>query len=196
LTFILLFSPYVYACDSGIKSTQKILASNVNFDLDYRINSNKATFSLTVTGLNDNLYITDEKGKVYYGNKDGILIINNLSSGKNKYYIYSKAYSFCSFGTLLTRTVNVPTYNPYYDDELCNNHKSSDLCSRWNNLNLTYDEFKKAILKIEKEQQSDKKDDVVEDKEDIFDYLIWIVLGTIVLSGSVVYFVKRKNIGF
>ena len=97
---------------------------------------------------------------------------------------------------MLTRTINVPSYNPYYNDKLCENHKTSDLCSRWNNLNLTYDEFKKAISRIDKEQQSIIIDDMIDDKKDIFDYAIWLVLGTIVISGSVIYFVRRKNIGF
>lgn len=198
LIFMFLFSD-VFACDNGIKSSQKILASNVNFDLSYKINDDKATFSLTVTGLNDNLYITDEKGKIFYGNKDGNLVINNVGSGKNNYYIYSKAYSYCSFGVLLTRTVNVPSYNPYYNDILCENHKTSDLCSRWNSLDLSYEEFKSAILKLEV-IQNDTGDNVIDDFVDNrmygFDYLIWLVIGTIIVSGFISYFVRRRKIGF
>jgi len=193
--FIFLFYPCVYACDNSIKSSQKTIASNVNFDLGYRIVNDKSIFNLTVTGLNEDLYLQDENGKVYNGN-DGIVIIDNLVGGKKyKYYIYSKAYSFCSFGVLLTRTINVPSYNPYYKDDLCLEHKTSDLCNRWNNLNLTYDEFKAAIKRLEKEQEFGK-DNVIDDKKDIFDYLAWIVAGTVILTGGIIYFVRRKNIGF
>lgn len=195
LIFMFLFSS-VFACDNGIKSSQKILASNVNFDLSYKINDDKATFSLTVTGLNDNLYITDQKGKVYSGNKEGNLVINNIQTGKNNYYIYSNAYSYCSFGVLLTRTINVPTYNPYYNDELCGNHKNSDLCSRWNSIDLTYEEFKSAISRLDKVEQDTVIDDFVDDKIYVFDYSIWLVIGIIFVSGIVLYFVERKKIGF
>lgn len=193
---VLLFSPYVYACNNSIKSSQKVLASNVNFDLGYSIVNDKAVFNLIITGLNEDLYITDENGKVIVSDKNGVATLQNLSNGKNKYYIYSKTYSYCSFGVLLTRTINVPNYNPYYNDELCKNHRSSDLCNRWNNLELSYDEFKQAILKLEKEQQSVIVDDIIVEKFNIFDYIIWIVFGTILLSGSIIYIAKRKSIGF
>ena len=110
----------VHACNSSIKSEQKILADNVNFNLDYEIIDEKAIFKVTVTGLNEQLYLVDNNDRRYYGKDSESFVIDNLVGGtKYKFTIYSDAYNFCDFGSLTSKTIIKPIYNRYYIFDLC-----------------------------------------------------------------------------
>lgn len=189
LLAFMLFLPSVYACDYSIKSKQRMLASNVNFNLSYRIVNDNAIFNLIITGLDDSLYVSD--GSSRYSGKN--IVIDNLKTGtKYKFDIYSDVYSFCSFGSLASKSISVPFYNKYYKDELCLNHQDKDICYRWNNVDMSYDEFKKIVNSF------DEKDVIVDDdvsKKNFTGYLGFIVFGIIILSGGIVIF-RKRNVGF
>lgn len=189
IVIFILFVPSVLACDYSVKANQRALASNVNFDLNYQIIDDNAIFSVVITGLNDDLYVSDGTNK-YYGD---YIIVDNLKSGvKYKFDIYSETYDFCSFGSLNSRTISTPGYNKYYNDPLCLNYQSDNICYRWNNVDMTYDEFKKIINTIEVDREI-----VIDDvkNNNSFNYL-FIIIGFIILSSCTVIFVRRKNIGF
>ena len=57
ILFSLIFLPNVYACDYSIKSELKSLANNVNFDLNYQIVDEKASFKISITGINEKVYV-------------------------------------------------------------------------------------------------------------------------------------------
>lgn len=189
VTFML-FVPSISACDYSIKAKQRAFASNVNFDLSYQIIDDNAIFSVVITGLNDDLYVSDGSNK-YYGD---YIVIDNLKSGvKYKFDVYSDSYDFCSFGSLNSRTISTPVYNKYYNDSLCLDHQSDNICYRWNNVDMTYDEFKKIINTLEKDKEI-VVDDVIKNNNPV-NYLL-VFAGFIILSSCTVLFVRRKNIGF
>lgn len=192
--FILLcfiFLPNIYACDYSTKSLLKSLANNVNFNLDYKIIDEKAIFNISITGINGMVYVIDDNGNKYY--KD--TVIDNLSEGnKYKFYVRSNVYDFCGYGDLNTKIISTPYYNKYYKDKLCDNHKNDDICYRWNNISMTYDEFEKRINNL------DSTPSVIPDepikKNGIGKYMGLIVGSFIVLLGTSIIIMKKKNIGF
>lgn len=190
----ILFIPEIYACSYSTKANQRVLASNVNFNLDYKIVNDEVLFDVTITGIDKDLYVSNGSNK-YYGKDNSTVVINNLKEGtKYKFDVYSSTYDFCNFGSLNSKTFNTPIYNKYYKDKLCDNHQNSDLCYRWNNVDMTYDEFKKAISSLEKEEEI--KPDKPVKKDNISMYLIFISIGFIFIISGTIITIKRKNVGF
>lgn len=192
LIFILmLFVSPVYACDYSTKSKQRVLANNVNFNLDYYIKNDDAVFKITITGLDDDLYIMYNNIR-YDGNN---IVIDNLNGGmKYKFDIYSDTYGFCSFGTLRSKSISTPVYNKFYNDSLCLNHKNESICNRWVSINMSYDDFKKSIASLEKKEIIDVQVD--EKKSNLSDYLGIIIICFTLLSCGISIFIKRRNVGF
>lgn len=192
LIFILmLFISPVYACDYSTKSKQRVLANNVNFNLDYYIKSDDAIFKITITGLDDDLYIMYNNIR-YDGNN---IVIDNLNGGeKYKFDIYSDAYNFCSFGTLRSKSISTPVYNKFYNDSLCLNYKNESICNRWVSINMSYDDFKKNIASLEKKENNDVQVDVK--KNNLNNYLGIIIICFTLLSCGISIFIKRRNVGF
>lgn len=191
ILFSLIFLPNVYACDYSIKSELKSLANNVNFDLNYQIVDEKASFKISITGINEKVYVIDENGNKYY--KD--TVIENLSEGmKYKFYVRGRVYDFCGYGDLNTKIISTPYYNKYYQDELCEKHKNDNICYRWNNVNMTYDEFKKKIVSLEVAKPIVPETPVK--KNGIAKYMGLIVGSITIILGISIIVMKRKNIGF
>ncbi len=196
IAFITLFFMVpVYACNSSIKSEQKMLASNVNFNLDYRIVNDEAIFRVTVTGLNEQLYLVDSNNKKYYGKDKDSFVIDNLEGGKKyKFTIYSDIYDFCSFGSLSSKTFTTPIYNRFYKDDLCLNHQNSNLCYRWVSVEMDYEEFKKKIGELKSDVIVEP--DINDGNKNYSGYLGIVITSIIIISGLVIIFIKRKSVGF
>lgn len=191
----MLFIPSIYACSYSTKSNQRILASNVNFNVDYRIVNDEAIFKVTITGINEDLYVSFDNNK-YYGKDSDMVVIDNLKAGsKNKFDVYSYAYDFCSFGSLSSKTISLPIYNKYYSDDLCLEHQDSNLCYRWSSVSMSYDEFKKAVSKLDVEEEEIIDEPVIV-KKSISKYLFVIVFGFIFVISGIMIFVKRKDVDF
>ena len=190
----MLFIPSIYACSYSTKSNQRILASNVNFNVDYRIENDEAIFKVTITGINDNLYVSFGNNK-YYGKDSDTVVIDNLKAGsKNKFEVYSDTYDFCLFGSLSSKTISLPSYNKYYKDEICLNHQDSNLCYRWSSVNMTYDEFKKAVSKLDVEEVVVPDEPVK--RKNVSSYLLIIVFGFILTTSGIMILTRRRNVGF
>ena len=74
------------------------------------------------------------------------------------------------------------------------NHQNSDLCYRWNNVNMTYDEFKKAVSKLNTDEVIVPDEPVK--RNGISNYLLIIVFGFILTTSGTIILVRRKNVGF
>ena len=73
------------------------------------------------------------------------IILDNYGAGKSiEYKIYSNL-NYCRGQYISSLYVTLPSYNPYYKDELCKGLENYTLCRRWAKVDLTYDEFKKQM---------------------------------------------------
>lgn len=189
----LFFLPNIYACTYEIKAELRNLASNVNFNLDYDIVNDEASFKLTITGVDSGLYVVDDDNHRYDGGQD--IVINNIKGGaKIKYRVRSVYYDACINKDLYVKSISTPYYNKYYNDDLCLKHKDSDLCYRWRSTDMSYDDFKKRIAILERETP------VVPDEPDIKKsskfYIVYIVIGSAIIFGGSIVVIRRRNIGF
>lgn len=189
----LFFLPNIYACTYEIKAELRNLASNVNFNLDYDIVNDEASFKLTITGVDSGLYVVDDDNHRYDGGQD--IVINDIKGGtKTKYRVRSVYYDACINKDLYVKSISTPYYNRYYNDDLCLKHKNSDLCYRWCSTDMSYDDFKKRIAILERETP------VVPDEPDVKKsskfYIVYIVIGSAIIFGGSIVVIRRRNIGF
>lgn len=190
-------------CEYSVISKLKSFVSNVNLSYDYYISNNEAYFNITLSNLVPDIYFVDStSGKTYnyYDFNDGEITIRDIKSTNGHFKFYS-AKSECYGVKLNNKYYNLPTYNTYYTDPLCEENRTYSLCQKWISVNYSYNEFKTLIQKY-KEQKNEIDDNVVVDREEtILDKIIkfyvkyyYFILPTIIIIGiSTIVLIKRKN---
>lgn len=198
LMLILSINKVSAACDNSKIARLRKIAGNINLSYSYIVNNNIADFTVTVNNLFTGMYMIDSKtGLTYYGNDSGEVIIPGyrfINSGK--YTIYS---SECNI-KLNTKYYKMPVYNIYYGDKACKGMENYYLCQRWQEVNLSHDEFllkideRKAYLE-ELEKQNQKIEENWFDKiiNFIRNYGYYIMLGIIVIGVPILSVVKKND---
>jgi len=140
-----------FYCKYNEISRYKNLASNITTYYDYTEKEDNVTFTITLVNLNKDLYIVDSTTNKKYTYKNNELSITNYSPGQTvKYYVYTTNEN-CSDELLYTIRVNLPDYNPYYDDIICEGVNNYIYCTKWYKHNLNYEQF---VAKVNSYKQS------------------------------------------
>ena len=164
-------------CPSDSISKLKMLATNINYDYSYTETNNGIIFQVRFTNVHPKLYIYDDiNKKSYYGDNNSEVKIGNLEAGKQYKFVVKSSdratssnrqevtviidgkestivydsgdnSSECKNIEIVNKYVNLPYYNIYYKDELCNGMEQYKICSKWNRTTLSYEEFKNEIQK-------------------------------------------------
>lgn len=188
-------------CDYSLVSKLKQYASNINIIYDYRIVNNEAYFDVTINNITSNIYIFDEiTGQKYYYNStnNGELIIQNYKDvNKLRYKIYSNNIE-CNNQLLLTQYINLPIYNKYSTDLLCQGIEEYSLCHTFLQTNISYDEFveKVTAYKNRKNKPSKEEENKVMKKtnwDKFLDFMLSYGLYIVALLAILVAFVSRKR---
>lgn len=194
------------ACTTDDKLRYSTLASNITTSYDYVENTDSVTFSITIHNVHKELLIKDNvNNKTYSSNNNSLnnFTITNLKDGTNySFGVYAKA-SDCSYRLFNTLYINLPKYNKYYKDSLCEGLDNFSLCQRWGeNGNITYDTFK---TKVEEYKKKDVINDVEEIKKDETStlieqignfwakYYLYITLGILITLLPIIIIVNKKN---
>lgn len=155
-----------YSCNASDLTKLQKLATNIVSSYDYQetFGNNQygsVTFTIKLTNLNSKLSILSKESKTRYDYKSNELIITNISPGQTLHYeVYGNDYG-CNDKHLMTIYINIPSYNKYYVDDVCKNFQGYKLCNKWNKVDMSYDDFKKAVSKY----TSDGKIDNPEEKK-------------------------------
>ena len=183
------------SCTSTELSTYKLLSSEINTYYDYNEETNK--FKITTYNISNKIKIKENENEYYSNGVIGETTIDNLNPGQNiTLGIYPKEGE-CSSLRIRTIYVNLPYYNKYYKDELCQNN-TNQLCSKWaNTTNYTYEQFKNEISKTKKEpvEQIEPEPEIKKYTflEFLGDFYIPILL-LIIVSGSItIYYLDKKS---
>jgi len=209
ITFLFLFLliPDVvigaWYCDYADMAKVKNIASNITTSYDYKINNNKADFTITITNIYKDIYIYDTFHDKYYYPKKGqdmteVTLSNFPSGGSYLFQVYT-TIDKCEEEIVYSFYVTTPTYNKYYNDALCRDYQGYELCNRWANLNnMSYEEFKRSMT--EYINSNKKTDDIVEDEEEIQDliefyleYYMYILPTIIVTLLGIIYLIKKSD---
>lgn len=162
LLFLVLIPKYIVKADctySEITRLQKI-ANNVN--ISYLFDENTKKFTVTILNLKKSIEIKDMyNNKVY--NTDGEVNIKNVSSGKYTFKIYAKDKECMSY-EIISKNINMPFYNEYYENDECNDFKDKYYCLKWLKSDVGYSEWNSNVKKYKKV--------IVEEKETVNDTFI------------------------
>ena len=183
------------ACTSTELSTYKSLSSQVSTYYDYNEQTNK--FTITVYNISDKLKIKRDNNEYFGNGVIGETIIDNLEPGQNVTLGIYPRNGECETLRVQTLYVNLPYYNPYYQDKVCNNNTNS-LCSKWaNTTSFTYEEFKQEVTRVSKQQEETKEPEPEIKKYSFLEFLgdfYMPILLLIIISGSIaIYYLDKKS---
>ncbi len=206
LLLVLLLIPYskVNASFCSYKELAELreIASNITYRYDYIESDDNIVFNISLANLTPDTYILDsETNQTYYFSKSEIVISGYQDDTSVGFKVYSDN-SDCEGQLLSTIWVNLPTYNEYYKDPLCETIPNYSLCNRWSTHTLRYDEFVQNI------KDYLEPDDVivipeVEEEDSIWDLALELLLNyyyiplllIILIAGISIYRInKRDNI--
>lgn len=174
-------------CTSENLALLKKWATNINYDYNYIEKDNQVYFDIRFTNLNSNITLRDKyHNKTYSNYNSSELIISGFPDGNtygfeiiasdaeqtNVYYLTqlvdgklvtlpvegTETNVSCSGTSLTTVSVTVPSYNQFYNSEICKKYSTNKLCSKWYKHDLSYEDFEKEIIKSEQEDQEEKKE--------------------------------------
>lgn len=121
--------------DAEIVRLQK-LANNVNINYTYDEKSQK--FNIVITNLKNDLVLKDiYTGKTYVTNEE--VIIKNENSGRYTFMIY--ANTNCSKEYIITKYIEMPYYNIYFNSAQCKGIENFYYCSKWMNSTIDVSDF-------------------------------------------------------
>lgn len=207
ILFLMLFpiTDIFAICPSDSLSELKTLASNVNYDYSYTETNNGVIFQVRFTNVHPKLYVYDAtNNKSYFTDKNGEVIIGNLSSGRQYRFILKSSDSAtssnkqevtviidgkestitydagendteCQNIDISNKYINLPNYNIYYKDSLCKGMEEHDICSKWKKNSMNYDEFKKEIEKLKYQDDKNKIEKEEEKEITVLEMLITFV---------------------
>ena len=193
-------------CDYSIVSILKSLVTNINIHYDYHIENNTAYFDVTLTNITPDMYFYDpiSKKNYYYNdtNNGEITISNYTYSGTTGIYKFYSAKEECYGITLGSKYYKLPSYNKYYNDQLCSGISNYSLCQKWTTVNYSREEFETLVneYKNQKNEEEVLKEEITYEKGLLdklinfyVNYYYYLLSGIIIICGIVIVIKRRKD---
>lgn len=193
LIFVVVFLPKnvnaVGLCDNRSMAGYRELAGNIRVYTDYRIVQNQAFFDITITNIPRDVYIVDTSSNKTYQFENfttySELIIKDYRENQRITFDVYVNTGGCYGQKLTTIYANLPNYNEYSSEEVCQGAEEFSLCQKWGNVSHGYNDFITQVneYKIKKKQNTTNpyvpKEPGVKDKilEFIGDYYIFLIGG-------------------
>ena len=185
-------------CTTEELNRLKELASKVEYSYDYKIDNDGAVdFSITATNLNQDIrvviiedYYRDKFTEFVDRDKTHTGTLNGFHSG-DRVQITIQGYvpNGCAGKKLLTKTVKIPYYNYYYDDEKCKGNEDYKYCKLLLDDNITEKKFNDGLAEYVKNRAKTTTEEVVEKKEP-WKYVG--IIGVIVFAVVVIVVVAKQ----
>ena len=149
--FIILIPNKVNAlCDYNTKARLKSIAANVTFSTRYIESNSRVELFVTIANLHPEIYIKDVTNyKFYYYNASVAnpheIKVGSYFPGRTVKYEFYTTKAGCTGEILLVSYANLPPYNKFYSDPLCQGIEDYSLCQKWAKINISYNQFKQKI---------------------------------------------------
>ncbi len=142
------------------------LAANIRFSYFHEESDNEIAFFIRINNLHPNLTVKDtmtERRVSYNANRSNPreIILGGYNPGQTVVFEIISRNSDCidSETMLLTNRVQLPSYNEFYQDPLCEGYSNINYCRKWYALDLEYEDFVLRMLEIREEGISDSDND-------------------------------------
>ena len=187
-------------CTNDKKVKYQALASNITTSYTYQEVNGTITFQITLSNINSELIIKDVKNDKVYPYQGKELIIPNLKEGTSyRFDVYVEDMD-CDDKIMYSHYVNTPSYNPYYQDEICRGMENYSICQKWSKVTVSYEEFKRKVEELKKEPTKPIIKEEEEEFKTIGDYLLefylsyyYIVLPIFIVGGIVIIIRYNKK---
>lgn len=197
------------SCSLSEENRLQNLASQVKVTYEYNDNAYddygeriKESFSLTITGLTEELYALEETTSTYflYDKDNNIITKDGFASGSKTIKIYNTTGT-CS-EELRKIYVSLPKYNDYADDPLCQDIDVTKfaLCDKWYQFDVDYNTFVKRVTEYKAQLNQETEEIPIEPVEDthpvlafVQKYIVYIIAVFLVLIIGIVAVVHKKR---
>lgn len=185
-------------CEYKTLSNLKTLASNITYTYSYELINNEPIFKITLSNIPKNVYIINSASESnYYPVKDmDQVTFSNYKPGKSYQFIVRTNEEFCETQEVSRIYVPIPSYNKYYSDPLCLEFPDHNLCSRWANVNMSYEEFKNKMVFF-KQEEALKNIEAKKESNKLIEWYInnyYLLLPTIIIICiGYIYNIKQKD---
>lgn len=199
LFLIILFPFCVEAalCDYSEKIRLQKLAQNITYSYDYVEEYRDATFTFTFYNLTSDLYLVNTRDDRRFDYSGEELVLGGFYDGTNYKFEVRATNSFCDSAALYYIYITTPSYNPYYNDPICEN-LDYKYCNKWQKNTLTYEEFVRNVENYKKTTLIPPDD--VQDERGLFDMIIdfyseyyYIILPAIIVIGITYIVIQRRK---
>ena len=200
--FFLIPSKVFADCSNNEISRLKILASNVNISYEPIETDSKVTYNIIFLNMTSELAIRDITARVSYPYTGNEMVLNGFMPNSN--YKFKIIPSNGCDVSLAVKYANLPAFNVYYKDPLCEGIQNYALCQKWNNSNVSYDTF---VTEVTKYKESLSKPDIQvipeENKTSILDiifgffasyYYIFYIAIIVILVPIILYLRKKEKL--
>jgi hypothetical protein len=187
------------SCEYSELARLKLSASNISISYDYvyDIESDDVKFSIRFDNLVNNIFIEDYKGNVYIYNGENSLVLNDYEDGNKYKFIISTDTTNCLNKVLNVVYVNLPKYNSFYNDEVCEKAKDYYMCQMWYQHDLTEKEFVAKVEKYLNENNGnngEKPDEVIDSIISfILEYYYYFIGLSVIIVLIIIIFFKSKE---
>lgn len=199
-----------FACSNQVASRYKQIASNVNVSTTYREENGGIKFQVVITNLTPDIVIQDLTRGTYYNygmnaNNPSEVVIDGYEPGRAyRFVAYATNQDDCEYGELYTYYVNTPSYNPYYNDEVCKDAKEYKLCQKWLKTTLSHDEFVKQVTAYKDSLKKNEQTKVKGVETPTFNlaqflidyYYIFLIIIILFCIGAIYWNEKHDTFGF
>ena len=191
-------------CSVTDKMRYNSLATNIVTSYDYVEKGDGVSFNVTIHNVHRDLVVVDKStNKKYQSNNSGLnsFTISGLNDGKNySFAVYAKSGD-CSSRLFNTLYVNLPKYNKYYKDPVCDGASDYLLCQKWTEIgNITYEEFKSDVENYKSNNVVAEDDNIVETNNWLYiigdfwaKYYLYILGAIIVVTSTILIIIKRRD---
>lgn len=191
-------------CSVTDKMRYNSLATNIVTSYDYVEKGDDVSFNVTIHNVHRDLVVVDKlTNKKYQSNNSGLnsFTISGLNDGKNySFAVYAKSGD-CSSRLFNTLYVNLPKYNKYYKDPICDGASDYLLCQKWTEIgSITYEEFKNDVENYKGNHIVVEDDTIVETNNWLYiigdfwaKYYLYILGAIIVVTSIILIIIKRRD---
>ena len=135
-------------CDYTELARLKNIASNINMSYNYSEKNEDAIFNITFSNFKEGIKMIDATNNLTYRydvNKQFEFTLDGYNDGKTyRFDIYAENTE-CESAKLLSLYANLPFYNKYYVNPICDEIESYNLCQKWYQHGLSNEEFIKRV---------------------------------------------------
>lgn len=197
-TIIMLFPTKIFAqCSNSEIIRRSSLSKNISISYNYIEENGQVSFYITLSNLHPDFYIKDvQNKKEYYYTSDEIVLYGYKPNTNYRFDVYGVGE--CG-GRLYSHYVNLPGYNPYYNDPICIGVNNS-ICHKWVNISYDYDTFVKEVNKIKSKSQIQEEEKTVEETLGIYDYIFgffisyyYIILPIVIITCLIIIIIQNNK---